>query len=1402
MKKIFFFSFYLFSFLLYLNAQSSIVPSLPTVVPPSPNAASLGKFADMPVGLYNGIPEINIPLYKISLGNVEVPISLSYHSGGIMVVESSSNIGLGWALNAGGVITRSIHGLPDETAYGYIASPFPQGTACLGGVSATDFCYTNTIDKQNDTEPDMFYFNFNNVTGKFVFDKSGIPHTIPYSKIRIEQANSIPFSGWKITTEDGVQYIFNQMERTSNTVTSTPDFPSYTSAWYLTQIQLPNSTKNISFEYNVSSVSYQDPITETLRELQKQNCSPGSFGTACKMDGDHQFISLPSAYEENYSFTYTDVPTISKITFPNGTIEFSEGNYRWDMKGGKAMDEIMIKENRATIKRFKLGHKYFSSSTHLADDIGTATATTEADNTKRLCLADVTEYSGDNSSSKPPYLFSYYAFDNKGWLPDRLHSKAIDHWGFYNGHTENINLIPPHIDENDIFHPTGGLRNPVEDYAKVATLTKITYPTGGYTIFDFEQNDAESESLPYNIVQIQANYSVGFCHAQGSNTFVINDGITHTSTLTLSLSGTLNNFTYNSCSGNPSTIVPNYDDQNSFIYFQIVNVTDPLNPQVAYPASGSFVLPMPSSTSATVTLPNGTYKIQAVKGFSQTVITDADANFAQVAIFNVNGYYNLPGTKKVGGLRIAKMTDFDPIGNKNSTKSYDYTDGVLSSGKVNFIPSYNYPFQFCTCYYFEYYTSFSQAPLLQMQGGFAGYGKITVYNEEYHGSTTSSGKTEYYYSNPVDPLPNIDYQSVSNNNTTLCYMNRYSSGGIPSFPFAPQISTDWKRGQLLKKSDYKSANNTYVKVKEVINTYKDDYLGINEYSNNTVSDIVAAKIGIKGWEIYSENQIVYRYAVQYYFIPSRFSKLVRTEVYDYDDQGNSIRTESDYDYLNMSHLQLSKATSYKSDGKQLSTYYLYPGDYADLTGPIGQMKQANIINKPVETALCLSDASGQPISVLRASSVAYFQDSKIGLPNSTWITENRSPIPWSQFTFSNQSASGSYPETTPFNNYLRSTLYPLNSFEVLDYDAEGNIVAAQKTNDVSNAYLYGYYSQYPVAKITGSDYHTASALIIQSTLDDPSTTDADMRAELDKLRRRLPGAMVSTYTYAPLVGMTSETGPNGTTTYYSYDGMGRLQLVKDQDGNTTKKICYNYAGQPGNCSAATAFGNTVTFSSQTKVGSFTASCTASPISYTVPLGSFTSVVSQTDADQKAQADVDAHGQAYADKQANCSGTGVYLRVEVERPLEYIYDQDGFHVYQQYSSVFIRMYSDPQCTKRAFFGEGVPFEFHASTNLRNEWGMAIGDGLIADPPSYCSLGLGGRWGSEYLVDTYFTMYDSEWDDNDLDVDGFPIKVTLSSMPYIKCGGGATRYIIMPTKFWESFPPDYTPPAVNTNNMPCN
>jgi hypothetical protein len=121
--------------------------------------------------------------------------------------------------------------------------------------------------------------------------------------------------------------------------------------------------------------------------------------------------------------------------------------------------------------------------------------------------------------------------------------------------------------------------------------------------------------------------------------------------------------------------------------------------------------------------------------------------------------------------------------------------------------------------------------------------------------------------------------------------------------------------------------------------------------------------------------------------------------------------------------------------------------------------------------------------------------------------------------------------------------------------------------------------------------------------------------------------------------MTSESDPNGKTISYEYDKMQRMVLVRDQNNYILKKICYGYAGQPGDCNI---------YYNDQKQGSFTKNnCTSgytgTQVTYTVPAGTYASGVSQADADTQAQNDVNANGQAYANANGTCEGASINVQ---------------------------------------------------------------------------------------------------------------------------------------------------------------
>ena len=69
------------------NADNPIIIKQPQIVPVSPEAEAVRKYVSYPVDYCTGLVDITIPLYTIKVGDIELPITLSYHSSGLKVRE-------------------------------------------------------------------------------------------------------------------------------------------------------------------------------------------------------------------------------------------------------------------------------------------------------------------------------------------------------------------------------------------------------------------------------------------------------------------------------------------------------------------------------------------------------------------------------------------------------------------------------------------------------------------------------------------------------------------------------------------------------------------------------------------------------------------------------------------------------------------------------------------------------------------------------------------------------------------------------------------------------------------------------------------------------------------------------------------------------------------------------------------------------------------------------------------------------------------------------------------------------------------------------------------------------------------------------------------------------------------
>lgn len=164
------------------------------------------------------------------------------------------------------------------------------------------------------------------------------------------------------------------------------------------------------------------------------------------------------------------------------------------------------------------------------------------------------------------------------------------------------------------------------------------------------------------------------------------------------------------------------------------------------------------------------------------------------------------------------------------------------------------------------------------------------------------------------------------------------------------------------------------------------------------------------------------------------------------------------------------------------------------------------------------------------------------------------------------------------NLYLPETSYSLNKsgnfeprIQFHNYDSYGNPLYISKDDAAKVVYLWSYNGQYPIAEIQNATIEDVRIALADNTsfsyINSLSRMAEPAAADLEKingLRSKLASALITTYTYKPLVGIKKMTDPTGSTTYYDYDLSGRLTEIYLVNGNK-KEILesykYNYSNQ-------------------------------------------------------------------------------------------------------------------------------------------------------------------------------------------------------------------------------------------------
>ncbi|HEY9262019.1 hypothetical protein, partial [Chitinophaga sp.] len=249
------------------------------VIPPSPEAASLGQYGNLPMNLFTGTPTINIPLYELKGQSLSLPISLSFNSTGFKPEELASWVGLNWSLNAGGVVTRSVMGNPDNQSNYYSNDSTLQIPPFTDLFALFDY-QMNTQRAYKDAQPDYYYYNFANNTGKYIIRPNGVVLKKDKNNLAIRHTGIVSPS---ITDELGNIYTFSDQETTRMVLNddAEPDGPSvlsytFPSSWFLSNVTSADGNEQLTFEYYTSTG--EQPIYQNIKKNESVTYTVTSSG--------------------------------------------------------------------------------------------------------------------------------------------------------------------------------------------------------------------------------------------------------------------------------------------------------------------------------------------------------------------------------------------------------------------------------------------------------------------------------------------------------------------------------------------------------------------------------------------------------------------------------------------------------------------------------------------------------------------------------------------------------------------------------------------------------------------------------------------------------------------------------------------------------------------------------------------------------------------------------------------------------------------------------------------------------------------------------------------------------------------------------------------------------------------
>lgn len=1089
--KIFLISFIsILTFPVFLYAQQ-------TQIPKSPEAALLGKFIDIPVGISTGIPTISIPLHEIKAGSLTLPIEMSYHAGGIRVNEQSTAIGLGWALSTDLEITRNIQGQDDlSPTLGYIVNnlvgPF------------IDYYTTQPVrtlqqkkdvaDGTKDERPDKFQYKLLGKSGTFYVQKFSNGSykfvTVPFNNLKIL---AIP-GGFKIVDTDGTIYRFGTALDGVTNIDYTLGAP--VTAWKCTEIVNPEKNDTVFFKYiqksDRTTYSYPEQL-ELYDSARVNNCcmiftypvpyydvrtSSGSrdrsqvYKNALQGGVGAYYYTMNDAGNPTPDATVVSTlrsKTLQEIRFRTGRVEFY---------GIDKLDSLKILDDKLqNIKTIIFFQSYVVS---------------QFDNRRYLDSIKI----GNAAAMPQNYQFDY----DKVAIP--AYTKGGDAWGFYNtrnGNPSNYPITVPQQTFNS-WYEDGTANPPVAVHFPIGsgdiyaygntglTLKTLYYPTGGRTEFKFSANKyLNINNVLTNAGGLRVDTIKYYTNGSATSAFekIYKYGTGENG------AGTLVNIP--SVNGINGVYTNQYNYEQAVHYFK-------------YGGAISQHL--------------GTYRKRTYLGSSLQ-----DFSFSSAPVL----YQEVAEYQKDGGVVTGKTVyqfDLDLVDNGGCTScglpgtplSIKRADWFIGKIKTQAVYKYN-------------------------GGGYQWVNQKNYTYQKYNRPEQiyvgQAFKHDIMVPDPMDPNFNSDaYENISYNYYgievgemlpfQLTESQQDNGGNIIS-----QITTNYYDNLTahLHPTRIQTVKSNGVIVTNYI-TYPQDYSGgtpfIDSLVSNNRTDLPIEKVtvqtDINGTNILSGQISTFKIANMSVF-PDQIYKL---------ETSKPIPLAS-FKFSNQStgHLPFSTSLTLFS----MDPVYYKPTLNFNQFDNRGNILTLTPANAPPQSYLWDYNNQYSITEVINAIQVdiAYTSFEADGTGNWTIGSTSRNTSGFSgrqSYNLSNGNLSKS--------SLSSSKLYIISYW----------------TTNISPFTIIGTVSGYPVkgSTINGWTYYEHQVLGLTSATLSGS-------GNIDEVRLYPKDAQMTTYTYAPLIGMTSSVSPKNEITYYEYDNFQRLMNIKDQYGNIIKHMDYQYKGQ-------------------------------------------------------------------------------------------------------------------------------------------------------------------------------------------------------------------------------------------------